>query len=281
MLEEALAMFRSRPGKARPLVDRLLVAEPQNPEGLCLLGQIGVRSKQCAEALEGLPSCPTLRSDFEEASFYLKCLVDSSLYSEARSFESSLDETLRTRRRISRLTAKLPVQAEVPSETDGQIQTTAEPGEKPIPPGEAGDLTPAPSSDSSNEPESPPKEGPSDEDLVLLERIRNSARTATSLSDLDEPAGMAIELADDYPEWQGAQFLAAEIAYRGSDWPQAVRYFKRGGAPNQDQPLLLFYMAIALFETGSIDEARAALAVALPLIDRTEFVNSYVARILE
>jgi tetratricopeptide (TPR) repeat protein len=273
LLQDALEKFRRRPAKARPIVDRLLASDPENQQGLCLRGQIGVRLGECNEALEGLPSCPTLHSDVDLAAYYLACLVEEGRLLEARSFESSLASEMRERRPISRLMSKLPaaIESEVMSSVANQQEAAPEESiEAEVRPEEL-----------ATEAETPPLEGITDEGLAQVREIQSLVRSATSLGDLEEPAQLAVDLANKNPDSQAAQYLAAEIAYRRSDWSAAVEYFKRAGAPTQDQPLLVFYMAVSLFETGSLEEARSLIELALPLLERTEFVNSYVARILE
>jgi tetratricopeptide (TPR) repeat protein len=90
----------------------------------------------------------------------------------------------------------------------------------------------------------------------------------------------AKDLADVNPSSKEAQLLAAEAAYRLSDWKAAVDYFKRGGDPGDSRPLLLFYWAVSLYETGATDQAAVVLRRSLPRIKHTEYVAAYEAKIL-
>jgi len=113
-----------------------------------------------------------------------------------------------------------------------------------------------------------------------LERARALARNATLSTDLAEPMRLARPVADQHPDHRDAQHLVAEIAYRASDWQTAIRYFDRGGDPGGDQPILLFYQAIALYESGKQERAAQALRRSLGGLKRDPWVDSYVTKIL-
>ena len=76
------------------------------------------------------------------------------------------------------------------------------------------------------------------------------------------------------------QHTAAEIAYRASRWADAVRHFRHGGDPGEGQPLLLFYLAVSLWETGSQQEAAAVMRRCDGKLRPTPFVQAYRDRIL-
>lgn len=90
----------------------------------------------------------------------------------------------------------------------------------------------------------------------------------------------ARRLADAHADLAEAQFVAAELAYRTMRWPETVAYFRRAGDPGDGRPLLLFYEAVAVYETGDVERAAAVLKRALPKIRRTSYVESYVQKIL-
>jgi len=104
--------------------------------------------------------------------------------------------------------------------------------------------------------------------------------TATTVADLRESLRLARQVADAHPESKEAQYLAGEAAYRNSRWPEAAAYFRRGGIVGDDRPELLFYMAVAFYESGDPSSAASALKRALPGLQKTPFVDSYVKRIL-
>ena len=81
------------------------------------------------------------------------------------------------------------------------------------------------------------------------------------------------DVADRNPASAEAQLLAAEIAYRARRFEEAVRYFDRGGEPPAGRPDLLFYRAVALYESGRRADAAEVLERALPSLRRTPFVE--------
>ncbi len=87
-------------------------------------------------------------------------------------------------------------------------------------------------------------------------------------------------LADEQPDVAEAQFTAAELAYRTLRWPEAVAYFRRGGDPGDERPLLLFYEAVSLYEAGDRAGAAVVLKRSLPNIRKTSYVESYINKIL-
>lgn len=98
--------------------------------------------------------------------------------------------------------------------------------------------------------------------------------------DLKAAFQLAKEVADAHPDSAEAQHLAAEAAYRLSRWSDAAAYFRRGGDPGEDKPELLFYMAVALFESGDPAGAATAIRRSLPNLRKTEYVQSYEKKIL-
>jgi len=108
----------------------------------------------------------------------------------------------------------------------------------------------------------------------------NRARDLANAGNLDASFALARKVADARPDLAEPQYVAAEIAYRTSRWKDAVAYFRRGGDPGDGQPLLLFYSAVALYETGDRAGAAAALKRCLPNIRRTPFVEEYARKVL-
>jgi tetratricopeptide (TPR) repeat protein len=118
------------------------------------------------------------------------------------------------------------------------------------------------------------------DEIDQLQQARALMGKARTAGDLVEPLALAREIADGNPEASEAQHLTAEIAYRASRWQEAARYFRRGGDPGDEQPALLFFMAVSLFESGDRDAAAALLRRALPRMQRTPYVSTYAERIL-
>jgi hypothetical protein len=95
-----------------------------------------------------------------------------------------------------------------------------------------------------------------------------------------EALDRAKVLAETHPDLPEAQFLAAEVSYRGRRWSDAVTYFRHGGDPGDERPLLLFYNAVSLFESGDSEAAAPLLRRSLDHIRRTALVEEYVRKVL-
>ncbi len=121
---------------------------------------------------------------------------------------------------------------------------------------------------------------PTAEQAAQLARARELLDASKHRSDLEEPLGLAREVADARPGDAAAQKLTGVIAYRASDWPDAVTYLRRAGDSLQKDPELLFYLAVSLYETGDREAAADALERSLPRIEKTPFVLSYRDKIL-
>jgi tetratricopeptide (TPR) repeat protein len=131
------------------------------------------------------------------------------------------------------------------------------------------------------EPAAPSPAVLSTEEQASLEKARHLLARARRAGDLDEALAAARAVADAHPEHARAQELAGEIAYRSSRFAEAARFFDRLPlAATRERPELAFYMAVALYETGQEKRARGILEGALPLIERTAFVEGYVRKIL-
>jgi tetratricopeptide (TPR) repeat protein len=107
-----------------------------------------------------------------------------------------------------------------------------------------------------------------------LARARSNEEVLTAYA-------IAAELAARHDSHRRVQHLAAEIAYRASRWSDAVRHFRAGGDPGEEQPLLLFYLAVALWENGQRGEAAAVMRRCDGKLRATPFVESYRRKILE
>ncbi|HEX3554457.1 MAG TPA: hypothetical protein VIA62_14635 [Thermoanaerobaculia bacterium] len=113
-----------------------------------------------------------------------------------------------------------------------------------------------------------------------MDQVRQLLSQERPAKELKQAFQLAREVADAHPDARDAQHLAAEAAYRISRWSDAATYFHRGGDPGDDEPERLFYMAVALHESGDDAGAAAALKRALPNLRRTPYVDSYAKTIL-
>ena len=124
---------------------------------------------------------------------------------------------------------------------------------------------------------SPIRTGP----LSAAERADlDRAQELAKAGNLDGAFALAHRVADARPDLAEPQFLAAELAYRTTRWNEAVAYFRRAGDPGNGQPLLLFYSAVALYETGDRAGAAVALKRCLPNIRRTPYVEEIAKKVL-
>jgi hypothetical protein len=188
----------------------------------------------------------------------------------------------------ARLAARIPAAtlAAAPAFRSTQ-QAAAKPAEKPPqkPPGkpepvktEPAKPTPPAASPAATAPAAP--KGLSDADRQKLEQARQLLGDQRTAKELRQAFELARGVADAHPESKEAQLLAAEGAYRISRWKEASTYFQRGGDPGEDQPERLFYMAVALYESGDRAGAAALLKRSLPNLKRTAYVDGYAKKIL-
>jgi len=113
-----------------------------------------------------------------------------------------------------------------------------------------------------------------------LEQARQLLGDRRTAKELRQAFELSSSVADAHPESKEAQLLAGEGAYRISRWSDAAAYFKRGGDPGDDEPERLFYLAVALYESGDAPAAAAALKRSLPNLKRTPYVDGYARKIL-
>jgi predicted Zn-dependent protease len=119
----------------------------------------------------------------------------------------------------------------------------------------------------------------SDADAARLGEARDLAAKARISAELDQASKLARQVADANPGSPDAQLLAGEIAYRGSRFAEAARYLGAAGEAIQRKPTLLFYLAVAQYETGDLVGAKRSLEGSLKRIQRTPFVERYAQKI--
>ncbi|MFQ5525874.1 MAG: tetratricopeptide repeat protein [Thermoanaerobaculia bacterium] len=306
-----LETSNGKPKRAAELLDRILANQPDDLPALCRRAGIAVARRECAPALAGLGPCAGLEEDDERAAFLLRCLVSTERHEDARSLLASLPEERRRAPKVARTAARIPP-SDGSLESSGDLSeepTTAMPSQVPAPvdstevapesadtdaaqlalegDAEAADLRSEESSELvatsvAEAPDSsrPRVDGPLEE---RLRGLRAEIEAARVRSDLAGPMSRASALAHELPDAPEVQHLVAEIAFRSADYSTAVAYFTRGGRPSADQHVLLFFLAVSLFETGDGEGAEQALREALPRIEASqpsEYVRSYIDRIL-
>lgn len=117
-------------------------------------------------------------------------------------------------------------------------------------------------------------------DQERLNEAQAQLATARNSEEVQSAYALAAEVAERYPSDRRVQHLTAEIAYRASRWNDAVSHFRRGGDPGEEQPLLLFYLAVSLWESGQRQEAAEVMRRCDGRLRTTPFVESYRRKIL-
>jgi len=120
----------------------------------------------------------------------------------------------------------------------------------------------------------------SEDEKGKLESVRKALGETGKGKELRQTFQTAREVADAHPEAIDAQRLAGEAAYRLSLWSDAVSYLQRGGGLPDNEPELLFYLAVSLYESGNRAAATAALKRSLPNLQRSPYVDAYTRKIL-
>lgn len=153
----------------------------------------------------------------------------------------------------------------------------------------AGGTEPAPVQTAAPAPAIPPPASPapavpkplSSEEQDKMAQVRKLLDAPkASTRDLKQAYQLARDVAGAHPEAKDAQYLAGEAAYRLSNWSEAAAWFRRGGDPGEDEPELLFYLAVSLYKTGDQAGAAATMRRAIPKLQKTPFVEEYERRIL-
>jgi len=255
---------------ARTLVEEALAAEPGQPRALCTRGLIEARQGRCREAVADLAPCARARQDPDLAEALLGCQIGLGQWAEAGQFLDELPAEITADRRLARQVRQVQRQRDRPSSE----RTPPPPIPPPDPsPPSTGEARPTAERPSPEERLSPEEEG----QLAAARRLLASIRTSP---ELEIPLAMAREVADAHPGHREAQHLVAQIAYRASRFATSVDYFRRGGDPGREQPLLLFFYAVSLYETAQRQEAAEVLRRCLPLLDSNAFVEGYRQKIL-
>jgi len=113
-----------------------------------------------------------------------------------------------------------------------------------------------------------------------LDQVRELLHSRPTRQQLEDALGRTREVADRYPDNLELQFLVAEVAYRLGRWQETIAYFGRGGDLGPSRPERQFYYAVALYENGDREAAAHILRRCLPLLQQTDFVRGYAAKIL-
>ena len=293
--------------EAARLAADALELEPGHARARCLRGASrAAAGQQCRQALLDMAACPRTQSDPAFARGHLRCQIELDELGQALQFIGSLpaqtlgDAGVRRLARSARERAEnrgvteLPAQA--PASADELKQQPSEriDGQRNDDRGatEEADGAPTRMQPTTTAPSKPAIIAPSrqgqaatDSRLTTLERAaldraHSLLQQAGSVRDLEEALASARSVADAHPEDKQAQYLVATIAYQASHFVTAVLYFERGGDPGLARADLLFYQAVALYESGYKTAAAATLRRCLSRLERSGVVERYAAAIL-
>ncbi len=255
-----------------------LAVAPTDPHGRCLrsLAQIGLG--RCSEAVSELSACAAYRLSPALAESAIRCWIARAGWSQATAFLAQLPPDVQQSSPFKRLARELrqgakiapspppPPAAELlpPAPLPTEDAIAAEPPTPSVP---APDPAPATSA--------PP---PGREPAALEEAQRLLA--AESFEEVKRGMELARGIADAAPHNREAQLLTAQFAVRLRRWEEAVFYFERSGNLDLDAPQLLFFYAVALYETGESARAAELLRWCQDRIQKTLFVKTYIDKIL-
>lgn len=261
--------------RARPYLDRALAIDPDDREALCLRGRGAAEANDCPTAAADLPRCPAAAAEPDLAADLLRCLVRLERWQPAGDFLLDLDPAVRVAPQVARhetrVAGELP-----PGALEGAAASTDPAGQQDA----AATGSQAPPTSPEPAAGNPPSPIPAPSQAEELERIRRRAAAAAGREALLGELEEARRLADGPQTSSEARILAGELAYRLADWQLARGYLSGAGAALDRRPLLQFYLAVALYETGELEEAQARLRRALPFLARTDLVETYETRIL-
>lgn len=248
---------------AAEAAEQALALSPGLAEARCLRGWARAELSRWPEAAADLDQCSGTWPDLAPAE--LAARVELGQWEAAQILAGSLTAEQRRDPAVERLLRRLEKGAPA---AEGVTAGDSTAPAAPPPPA----ATPPPVS--------PPGSALAAADDTELVRLREALTAATSAVEVERVYAAAAELAGRYPTQAVVQHLAAEVAYRASRWRDAVAHFERGGDPGEAQPLLLFYLAVALWESGDTQAAAAVMERCAGRLRPTPFVEAYRRKIL-
>jgi tetratricopeptide (TPR) repeat protein len=287
MVELELELGRER--RAVESADLLIAAAPGSTEAHCTRGRALAADSRCQEAVPELESCARETMGPGLARITLTCLARLERWSEAEALLSELEPAILEAPAIQPLAEQIaaalapPVDpaaeealdAGTPEDTPAPRQ--ADPEIAMVPPPAAEPPQPTPRSEPAPGSVTAAPNHPAAAELEQLRTAVDAIKTREELDALHDSVALFANQHPDYPE---AQFVAGRVAYLGKRWEEAAAFFGRGGRPGPERAELLFYMAVASFESGNRAAARDLLESALPRLEKTAFVRGYVEKIL-
>lgn len=265
----------------------------------CLRGEALAALDRCGEALPALAACAERASALRFARPRLACLLAAGDLSEAETHLASLppslgdDSSLRRLRRDlereqrraasakpSESTAKPPEAVPAPTGSPVEPDETAGRAVATAPPDPPAPVAAAPLAAAPRVAAPPLASTATPEERAQLDALARQLASARRAGELTAALAEAKALADRRPELLEAQRLAGEIAYRSSRWADAATYLGRARLDPASRPELLFYLAVARFESGDRAGARTALEAVGSRLAPSPFVERYRQKIL-
>lgn len=264
ILQGELMLAQGQVTEAAEIADRLATTRPGDSRAACLRGRSQAALGACSpRTFEDMRRCADNGENVagEEQSHRLGCQIKAADWQAAVATYDAMSSAEQNRRQHKEWakTARRALR-NVPDPADEAPETETEaPAE-------------AVSSSSAGEP------GPGSVELDVLNAGWNVLRS-DARDRFEDTYDSVRALADRYPQWAEAQHVVAELAYRLSLWPEAVRYFQRADEIVSQKPDLQFYLAVALYKSGDRKAAAAILDKCEPLIEPSDFVKFWVERI--
>jgi tetratricopeptide (TPR) repeat protein len=268
--------------------EAVLAAEPDNPRARCLYALSLASSGRCTEAVADLVFCQAARSDRPTAATVLSCQTSAGRWADAGRFFEELPADLQETRQLRRYGREIernlaseavsePTGAGLPAagaEADGTTPAAQPSPTLPARPNAEPAVTvPEPAT-------APATVELSPQDQLDVARARELAATARYKEEVAKALELVLRVADDNPLHTDTQALAGELAYRAQRWSEVIEYLRRMGPSLRDDHVLVFYLSVAYFESGQIEEARRAFNQCCSDPDPSPVIESYRAKIL-
>lgn len=213
-----------------------------------------------------LSESPDLRADL------FVSLVRTKDWPGAREALAKVSADLLERGDVASARKKLPAEEPEPAAAPSEPEVAAGPGIAPdVPPARAA-AAPTPSA--------PPAGAGSTSTSVAMTGVVAEARQLVAEGRADEARKRLLPLARSESKDRELRRTILEVSYFTKDWSLAAAQVAYLEPFVDGEEAQMFYAAVALFETGRVEEARTLLRRARPRINSNPFVDYYTKRIL-
>jgi len=227
---------------------RALEIDPRDTDALALRGHALTARRAHADALNDLRALPPARvaADPQLVGDLVVTLVATKDEAQARALAETLTPEVRARPDVARAVKRFATAA---------------------PAAEAAPAPPTPN------PQPPPVEIPVNDIVANVRRLRSAGQKAEAKQVLVEALGRA-------PGSRDLRKELLETEYFLKDWPASAAQLKYLEPFAEGEEPWMFYGAVASYETGNLEGARALLRRARPKIAQNPFVEYYTRKIL-